>query len=100
MHLLTQTIDELTITILVMARSFDPTTLSRAVVFVVALVVLLVAHELGDHVVQTDHQAAGKAGAGWPAWWAMLGHLAGYHLTALLLLGATFTLLGLPMTLV
>jgi hypothetical protein len=99
MHLLTQTIDELTMNILVMARSFDPTTLSRAVVFVVALVVLLVSHQLGDHVVQTDHQAAGKAGAGWSALWAMLGHLAGYHVTALLLLGVTFTLLGLPLPL-
>jgi hypothetical protein len=98
MHLLTQTIDQLTMNILVMARSFDPTTLSRAVVFVVALVVLLVSHQLGDHVLQTDHQAAGKAGTGWAARWAMLGHLAGYHGGALLLLGVTFTVLGLPLT--
>jgi Protein of unknown function (DUF3307) len=98
MHLLTQTIDELTMNILVMARSFDPTTLSRAVVFVVAFVVLLVSHQLGDHVLQTDHQAAGKAGTGWAARWAMLGHLTGYHAGALLLLSATFAVLGLPLT--
>jgi hypothetical protein len=95
---LTQTIVGSTMNIQVMARSFDPTTLSRAVVFVVALVVLLVAHQIGDHVVQTDHQAARKAGPGWTAVWAMAGHLAGYHLCALLLLLAAFGLLGLPLT--
>jgi hypothetical protein len=100
MHLLTQTIDELTVNILVMARSFDPTTLSRAVVFVVALVVLLVAHQVGDHVLQTDHQAAGKAGPGWAAAWAMAGHLAGYHACAAGLLFGTFALLALPWTVV
>lgn len=98
MHLSTQTIDRLTMNILVMARSVDPATLSRAVVFVIALVVLLVAHQVGDHVVQTDHQAAGKAGPGWSALGAMLGHIAGYHLTAVALLVGTFFVLGLPLT--
>jgi hypothetical protein len=82
MHLSTQTIVGLTGNILVMPRSFDPATPLRAVVFVVALVVLLVAHQVGDHVIQTDHQAAGKAGSGVAALWAMLGHLAGYHAVA------------------
>jgi hypothetical protein len=38
---------------------------------------LWAAHDLGDHVVQTDHQAAGKA----TSWRAMAGHLVGYHAT-------------------
>ena len=81
-----------------MTRSFDPTTLSRSVVFVVALVVLLVAHQIGDHVVQTDHQAARKAGTGTAAVRAMAGHLIGYHVVAAVLIVSTFALLGLPLT--
>jgi hypothetical protein len=82
MPLLTQTIVELTMKLLVMARSFDPMTLTRAIVFVVALVALLVAHQLGDHVLQTDHQATGKAGSGWAAALAMAGHLLAYSRAA------------------
>jgi hypothetical protein len=98
MHLSTQTIVDLTVSIQVMTRSFEPATLQRGLVFVVALVVLLVAHQLGDHVVQTDRQAAGKVGRGWSAAWAMTGHLVGYHALAAVLLVATFALLGLPLT--
>lgn len=89
-----------------MTRSFDPATpalaeaLLRSVVFGVALVILLVAHQVGDHVVQTDQQAGGKAGAGAPAVRAMVGHLAGYHAVAAVLLVGTFAVLGLPLTLV
>ena len=52
---------------------------SRAAVFGAALAALWAAHDIGDHVVQTDHQAAGKAGS----WRAMAGHLGGYHATQL-----------------
>jgi hypothetical protein len=89
-----------------MTRSFDPATqsvaevLSRSVVFAVALVILLVAHQVGDHVVQTDRQAAGKAGVGASAVWAMAGHLAGYHAVAAVLLVGAFAVLGLPLTVV
>lgn len=68
---------------------------SRSIVFVVALAVLLVAHQIGDHVLQTDHQAAGKAGHGWPAVRAMAGHLFTYHVAAAALLVGTFAVLGL-----
>jgi hypothetical protein len=104
MHLSTQTIDRLAGEHPVMTRSFGPTTqlpfeeMSRSVVFGVALVILLVAHQVGDHVVQTDQQAGGKAGAGTPAVAAMAGHLAGYHALAAVLLVGTFSLLGLPLT--
>jgi Protein of unknown function (DUF3307) len=88
----------------VMTRSLDPgaqslaEVLSRSVVFAVALVILLVAHQIGDHVVQSDRQAAGKAGAGADAVWAMVGHLAGYHAVAAVLLVGAFAVLGLPLT--
>ncbi|MGE5829005.1 MAG: DUF3307 domain-containing protein [Micromonosporaceae bacterium] len=71
-----------------------PEVLSRAVVFVVALLVLLVAHQVGDHVLQTDRQALGKA----TRWRALAGHLASYHLTAAALLVGTDALLRLPIS--
>lgn len=38
---------------------------------------LLAAHDLADHVVQTDHQAATKA----TSWRGMAGHIGGYQAT-------------------
>jgi hypothetical protein len=81
---------------MVMATTIAPT--SRPVVFVVALLALLVAHQLGDHVLQTDRQAGGKAGTGLPALRAMAGHLAGYHLAATVVLVGTFAVVGLRLT--
>lgn len=85
-----------------MAPPLSPTTAvaatSRPLVFVVALAALLVAHQVGDHVLQTDHQAAGKAGPGCPALRAMLGHLVSYHAAAALVLVGTFATVGLPLT--
>jgi hypothetical protein len=98
MSLSTQTDDRLTTTMRVMASALEPAVVIRSMVFVVALVVLLVAHQVGDHVVQTDHQAGGKAGAGWAAARAMAGHLAAYHTTAVVVLVGTFALLDLPLT--
>jgi Protein of unknown function (DUF3307) len=98
MHLSTQTMLGLTVTIVGMARSFEPATPSPAVVFAVALVVLLVAHQVGDHVAQTDSQAGAKTGSGWPAVVAMAGHLAGYHAWAGGLLIGAFAMLGLTLT--
>jgi hypothetical protein len=72
--------------------------MSPALVFTVALVSMLVAHQVGDHVVQTDRQAAGKATAGWPALRAMLGHLAGYHTVSAVVLVGTGAVVGVPLT--
>lgn len=52
--------------------------------FAAAYVALWAAHDLADHVVQTDHQAAGKA----TSWRYMAGHVAGYGATQALALGA------------
>ena len=81
-----------------MGTPFDLAIGSRSVVFVVALTVLNVAHQLGDHVLQTDAQAAGKTGPGWAGLRAMAGHLVSYHLAAAVLLIGTFSLLGLPLS--
>jgi hypothetical protein len=93
----TQTIGEHTVNMQVMASVMDQAAITRSLVFVVSLVVLVVAHQVGDHVVQTDAQAAGKTGAGWPAARAMAGHLVTYHACAVLLLLATFGWLRLPL---
>jgi hypothetical protein len=81
-----------------MHPSIDPAVGSRSIVFVVALVVFNVAHQIGDHVLQTDHQAARKAEPGWVGVRAMAGHLLTYHLGAGGLLLGTFAVLGLPLT--
>ena len=73
---------------------------TRPLVFVVALAALLVAHQLGDHVLQTDTQAGEKAGQGAAAVRAMLGHLATYHAAAAVVLVGTFAVLDLPLTVV
>ncbi|GAA3303229.1 DUF3307 domain-containing protein [Dactylosporangium vinaceum] len=73
-------------------------TLTRAVVFAVALVALFVGHNLGDHVFQTDRQAGLKAGPGGAAWRAMAGHLLGYHVTVLAVLLLTAGVLRLPLS--
>ncbi len=55
--------------------------LAQQMTFVITLLALIVGHQLGDHVMQTDHQASHKAGSGRTAAWAMAGHLTAYHLT-------------------
>ena len=71
-------------------------------IFAVSLATLLVAHQVGDHVTQTDRQAVRKADPatyGRPAAArAMAGHLASYHATVLVLLLATDSLLRLPVS--
>lgn len=98
MPLSTQTVGNERMNMRVMAPVLDPAAVSRSLVFVVSLVVLLAAHQVGDHVMQTDRQAAGKAGTGWPAARALAGHLGVYHALAAVLLVAVFALLGLPLT--
>jgi hypothetical protein len=56
----------------------------RAATFAVALCTLLVGRNLGDHITQTDHQAAHKA----TSWRAMAGHVVGYTATCAALLAA------------
>jgi hypothetical protein len=48
------------------------------------LAALLVAHNVGDHLAQTDHQAAAKT----TSWRAMVGHVGGYTAVAAVALAA------------
>jgi hypothetical protein len=81
-----------------MAAPLDPDVVTRSVVFAVSLVALLVAHQVGDHVLQSDRQAGRKSGRGAPAVWSMAGHLLGYHAGAVVVLIGTAAALGLPLT--
>lgn len=60
--------------------------MNAATRFAATYAALMPAHDLADHVVQTDHQAAHKAGPGWPAARAMAGHVGGYHAVQLAVL--------------
>jgi hypothetical protein len=64
--------------------------MNRAADFGAVAAALWAAHDLGDHIVQTDHQAADKA----TSWRAMTGHIAGYTATQIGALAAIRTLLG------
>lgn len=64
--------------------------------FAATLGTLLVAHNVGDHIVQSDCQAAGKAAAE-PAEWvpAMCGHIGGYQAAQAAALAAVLPASGL-----
>jgi hypothetical protein len=81
-----------------MPDALDPRVLTRCLVFLVVFAALVVAHQLGDHVVQTDHQAGGKTAPGPAGLRAMAGHLLGYHALAALVVVGTTALLALPVT--
>lgn len=62
--------------------------------FGAVLATLTAAHNLADHVLQTDHQAGGKAAAtGWVG--PMAGHVAGYHAAQVVGLVVADRVLGL-----
>jgi hypothetical protein len=52
--------------------------LDHAVIFAVLLPALLVAHNVADHWLQTDHQAANKGLPGWPGRIACARHVVSY----------------------
>ncbi len=81
-----------------MTDALDPMVVVRQVTFGVALLALIVGHQVGDHVLQTDHQATAKAGPGWTGARAMAGHLVYYHLTAAAVLAGTAYALRLPLS--
>ncbi|WP_232323912.1 DUF3307 domain-containing protein [Catenuloplanes japonicus] len=71
---------------------------AQQMTFVITLLALIVGHQLGDHVMQTDRQAAHKAGRGRAAATAMAGHLAAYHGTVAVVLGLTAWALEVQLT--
>jgi hypothetical protein len=68
--------------------------LSRAARFAAVLSTLHAAHDLADHVVQTDMQALRKA----YDWRAMAGHVGSYHATQVAALVAADRVLGLGLS--
>jgi hypothetical protein len=69
-----------------------------AVVFAVVLPVLLVAHTVADHWVQTDRQASRKGLPGWAGRRACAAHVATYTATTAAAVAAAWVLFGLPIT--
>lgn len=63
--------------------------------FAAVYATLHAAHQVGDHIVQTDDQAARKA----DDWGAMVAHVAGYHLTAVAMLALASRVLHLRLPL-
>lgn len=68
-----------------------------AAVFAAVAVALYAAHQLADHRVKTNAQAAGKPAAGWPGRLACARHAATYRLTASAMLSVTALTLGLQL---
>jgi hypothetical protein len=71
---------------------------STAVTFAAVAVTLHAAHQLGDHIFQTDGNATRKANSGRTGWIHLGVHIATYHATALVMLAVTALLLHLPVT--
>jgi hypothetical protein len=71
---------------------------TSAVVFAVAMATLVAAHQLADHIVQTDTDANAKAAPGWNGWRHLLIHVGTYHATALAMLVSTAVALDVPLT--
>jgi hypothetical protein len=71
---------------------------TAAITFAAAAATLHAAHQLGDHIVQTDNNASNKAAPGRHGWHHVLTHVATYHLTALVMLVVTAVVLDLPVT--
>jgi hypothetical protein len=69
-----------------------------AVVFAVAMATLVAAHQLADHIVQTDTDANAKAAPGLTGWRHLFIHVGTYHATALIMLLVTAVALDVPLT--
>lgn len=71
---------------------------TSALVFAVAMATLVAAHQVADHIVQTDTDANAKAAPGLNGWRHLLIHVSTYHATALVMLLITAVALGVPFT--
>jgi hypothetical protein len=71
---------------------------TSALVFAVAMATLVAAHQLADHIVQTDTDANAKAAPGLNGWRHLLIHVGTYHATALVMLLITAVSLHVPLT--
>jgi hypothetical protein len=69
-----------------------------AVIFAVAMGTLIAAHQLADHIFQTDADASAKTARTLHGWWSLLRHVGTYHVTALVMLLVAFNTLDLTVT--
>lgn len=67
--------------------------------FAVVFAAMFVGHSVGDHWVQTGHQAVCKGGAGWSGRWACAKHVGTLQMTKATLLAPTWLLLDLKLSL-
>ncbi|SCG14588.1 Protein of unknown function [Micromonospora echinofusca] len=65
-----------------------------AVTFAAVFVALFVAHQVGDHWIQTQHQASHKGDAGWSGRWACVKHVLTYCATAMVSLAGLAAVTG------
>ncbi|MFF8506401.1 transcriptional regulator [Streptomyces anulatus] len=73
--------------------------MTAAAVFAAVFVALFVAHSVGDHWVQTSHQAAEKGRAGWAGRLADARHVLSLTATKGVVLAVVVLVLDLPVTL-
>lgn len=66
--------------------------------FAVVFAALFVGHSVGDHWVQTGHQAVCKGGPGWAGRWACAKHVGTLQMTKITLLAPAALLLDLRLT--
>lgn len=71
--------------------------LLHAAVFVAAFIALLVAHDLADHWIQTEHQACTKGNASWAGRLACACHVASYTAAGVVAVVVVAHLLHLPL---
>ncbi|MEV6535930.1 transcriptional regulator [Streptomyces sp. NPDC051639] len=72
--------------------------MTAAAVFAAVFVALYVAHSVGDHWVQTSHQAAEKGRPGWVGRLADARHVLGLTITKGIALAAVVLVLDIPVT--
>jgi len=70
----------------------------RAAAFAAVFIAFYVAHQVGDHWVQTGAQAAGKGRPGWPGRLSCAAHAATLTVTKLAVLAAATLMLGIHLT--
>ncbi|NEE41600.1 DUF3307 domain-containing protein [Streptomyces sp. SID7982] len=73
--------------------------MTAAAVFAAVFVALFIAHSVGDHWVQTSHQADHKGRPGWAGRLADARHVAGLTITKGIVLTVVVLALDLPVTL-
>lgn len=73
-------------------------TAADGLTFAAVLPTLLVAHQVADHWIQSDHQAQHKGLPGWPGRLACARHVVSYTATTAFMVAVVWVLFSLPIT--